>query len=159
MTDNMYRELTTEEMEQALGQKDKRTQSERTAYRLLPRIMRLHVERNPAIAFEGCNVVFFPDLFFRHEKICVEIDGGYHFKRQRQDEYRDKIFKSHGFIVIRIKNRDTLVNVAFWERLLEGLNKVEDTAFHPHLTIMKEELRRMISDEIRNWTNIGADPS
>ena len=158
MTDSMYRELTTEEMEQTLGQKDKRTQSEQIAYRLLPWNMRQRVERNPAIAFKDCNVAFFPDLFFRHEKICVEIDGGYHFKRQRQDEYRDKIFKSHGFIVIRIKNLDTRVNVAFWERLLEGLNKVEDTTFHSHLTIMKEELRRMISDEIRNWTHIDTDP-
>ena len=123
MTDSMYRELTPDEVKQAMGQKDKRTQSERKAYRLLTWSMRQRVERNPAIAFKDCNVAFFPDLFFRNERICIEIDGGYHFKRQRQDEYRDKIFKSHGFIVIRIKNLDTRVDVAFWQRLLEGLEK------------------------------------
>ena len=158
MTDNIYRELTPNEVEQAREQKNKRTQSERVAYRLLPWCMRVHVERNPAIAFKDCDVAFFPDLFFRDERICIEIDGGYHFKRQRQDEYRDKIFKSHGFIVIRIKNLDTRVDVAFWQRLLEGMNKVENVAFHLQLPEMKEELRRMISDEIRNWTHIGADP-
>jgi hypothetical protein len=68
------------------------------------------------------------------------------------------MFREHGFIVIRIKNLDTCINVAFWERLLEGLNKVEDTVSHPHLAAIKEELRQMISDEISNWTRIDTDP-
>ena len=68
------------------------------------------------------------------------------------------MFREYGFIVIRIKNLDTRVNVAYWERLLEGLNKVEDTASHPHLAAIKEELRQMISDEISSWTRIDTDP-
>lgn len=150
MTDSMYRELTPDEVKQAMGQKDKRTQSERKAYRLLTWSMRQRVERNPAIAFKDCNVAFFPDLFFRNERICIEIDGGYHFKRQRQDEYRDKIFKSHGFIVIRIKNLDTRVDVAFWQRLLEGLEK--DGCDRTDIRSFVSELRQMIDNEISSWT-------
>ncbi len=153
MTDDMYRELTTEEMEQALGQKDKHTKSEQIAYRLLPWSIRQHVERNPAIVFKDCNVAFFPDLLFRNERICIEIDGGYHFKRLRQDDYRDTVFKSHGFIVIRIKNFDMRVDVVFWQRLLEGLEKdcCDRTAIRPFLS----ELHQMVDDKIRSWTMIG----
>lgn len=53
-------------------------------------------------------------------------------------------------------NFETCINIVFWERLLEGLNKVEDTAFHPHIEAIKEELRQMISDEMRGWTRINA---
>lgn len=95
--------------------------------------MRQNIERNPPIAFVGCKSAFFSDLFLRKEKICIEIDGGYHFKRQHQDVHRDDVFRKNGFVVIRIKNLDTRVNVAFWERLLEGLSKVEDTASDPNL--------------------------
>ena len=158
MTDSIYRELTANEIEQAHEQKEKRTQSEKVAYRLLPWSMRQNVERNPPVAFVGCKSAFFPDLFLRNEKVCIEIDGGYHCKRERQDAHRDKVFREHGFIVIRIKNLDTCINVAFWERLLEGLNKVEDTASHPHLAAIKEELRQMISDEISSWTRIDTNP-
>ena len=98
-----------------------------------PRSMRQNIECNPPVAFVGCKSAFFPNLFFRNEKVCIEIDGGYHSKRERQDAHRDKVFRKHGFIVIRIKNLDTCINVAFWERLLEGLNKVEDTVSHPTL--------------------------
>ena len=136
MIDDIYRALTPKEIEQAREQKDKRTVSEKVAYRL----------------------AFFPDLFLRNEKVCIEIDGGYHCKRERQDAHRDKVFRKHGFIVIRIKNLDTCINVAFWERLLEGLIKVEDTVSHFHLAAIKEELRRMISDEICSWTRIDTDP-
>lgn len=152
MTDSMYRELTPDEMKQAMGQKDKRSQSERIAYRLLPWSMRQRVEQNPAIAFKDCNVVFFPDLLFRNERICIEIDGGYHFKRQRQDEYRDIMFKSHGFIVIRIKNLDTRVDVAFWQRLLEVLEK--DGGDRSDIRPFVSELRQMIDNEMSSWTKM-----
>ena len=158
MIDDIYRALTPKEIEQAREQKDKRTVSEKVAYRLLPWSMRQNVERNPPVAFVGCKSAFFPDLFLRNEKVCIEIDGGYHCKRERQDAHRDKVFRKHGFIVIRIKNLDTCINVAFWERLLEGLIKVEDTVSHFHLAAIKEELRRMISDEICSWTRIDTDP-
>ena len=124
MIDSIYRELTANEVEQAHEQKEKRTQSEKVAYRLLPWSMRQNVERNPPVAFVECKSAFFPDLFLRNEKVCIEIDGGYHCKRERQDAHRDKVFRKHGFIVIRIKNLDTCINVAFWERLLEGLTRI-----------------------------------
>ena len=100
MTNSIYRELTANEIEQAHEQKEKRTQSEKVAYRLLPWSMRQNVERNPPVAFVGCKSAFFPDLFLRNEKVCIEIDGGYHFKRERQDAHRDKMFREHGFVII-----------------------------------------------------------
>ena len=152
MIDDIYRALTPKEIEQAREQKDKRTVSEKVAYRLLPWSMRQNIERNPPIAFVGCKSAFFPDLFLRKEKICIEIDGGYHFKRQHQDAHRDDVFRKNGFVVIRIKNLDTCVDVAFWQRLLDALEK-ENTYrsdIHPYVT----ELRQMINDKIRAWTII-----
>ena len=99
-----------------------------------------------------CKSAFFPDLFLRKEKICIEIDGGYHFKRQHQDAHRDDVFRKNGFVVIRIKHLDTCVDVAFWQRLLDALEK-ENTYrsdIHPYVT----ELRQMINDKIRAWTII-----
>lgn len=55
-------------------------------------------------------------------------------------------------------NFETCINIAFGERLREGLNKVEDTVYHPHLTAIKEELRQMTSDEISSWTHIDTNP-
>ncbi len=147
----MYRALTTKEVERAFEQKENRTKYEKRACRLLPCSMKQHVERNPAIGFEGYEA-FYPDLFFRKEKICIEIDGGYHLKRQFLDAYRDKVFREHGFIVIRIKNEDTEVDAAFWQRLLEGLEK--DGADRSDLNLFKHELRQMIEEEIHSWTRI-----
>ena len=153
MTDSIYRELSANEVEQAHEQKEKRAASEMVAYRLLPWSMRQNIERNPPIAFVGCKYAFFPDLFLRKEKICIEIDGGYHFKRQHQDEYRDKMFKKHGFIVIRINNLDTCIDVAFWQRLLEGLEK--DGGGRTDIRPFLSELHQMVDDKIRSWTMIG----
>ncbi len=149
--DSIYRALTPKEVEQAQEQKDKRTISEKVAYRLLPLSMRRYVERNQPVAFVGSKA-FFPDLLLRKEKICIEIDGGYHYKHQRQDEHRDKVFRRHGFIIIRIKNLDTGVNVAFWQRLLEGL--VKEGVNRNDICSYVTELCQMIDDEIRSWTKI-----
>lgn len=150
--DNFYRELTGAEVIQAQKQKEIRTSYEREAYRLLPNSIKAKVERNPPIAFKDCNVTFFPDLFFREERICVEIDGGYHYKRIRQDTYRDEVFAMHDFINIRIKNLDTLVNVSFWQRLVEGLSKIENRT--PSIDVIITELLQMIETEIKSWTMI-----
>ena len=80
------------------------------------------------------------------------------FFSQRQNTHHEKVFRKHGFIVIRIMNFETCINIAFGERLREGLNKVEDTVYHPHLTAIKEELRQMTSDEISSWTHIDTNP-
>ena len=148
----MYRDLTPEEQKQAAEQFKNRTKSEKRAYHLLPESMKEKVERNPAVAFTGCNA-YYPDLFWRKAKICVEIDGGYHCRRTWYDTKRDSVFEQHGFATIRIKNRDVLVNVAFWQRLLEGLEKLHGD--HPGIDQYIKELHQMIDTEIRSWTEIG----
>ena len=125
-TDYMYRDLTPEEQKQAAEQFKKRTKSEKRAYHLLPESMKENVERNPAVAFAGCNA-YYPDLLLRKAKICIEIDGGYHCRRKWYDSKRDSVFVEHGFTIIRIMNRDVYVNVAFWQRLLEGLERIKDS--------------------------------
>lgn len=150
--ENIYRELTPNEVKLVLEQKEMRTKHEKSAYRLLPGIMKANVERNPPIAFKDCNVTFFPDLFFRKEKICIELDGGYHWKRIRQDAYRDETFAKHGFTTIRIKNCDTSVNVSFWQRLVEGLEKIDNRM--PSVNGLITQLRQMIDHEIWSWTQL-----
>ena len=146
----MYRELKSAEVKRALRQPLHRTDSEVRAYCLLPKSMRCRTERNPPIAFSNSKEAYFPDLLLRKERICIEIDGEYHKNRIEKDAERDQMFKSHGFIVVRILNEDTEVDVAFWERLLEGLEK-----FGEHRSDIKSfivELRQLINDEISSWT-------
>ena len=139
-----YRELTPDEVTRAMEQKGKRTIYERRAYRLLPDCMKSCVERNPPIAFAKLKTAYYPDLFFRDAKICVEIDGGYHHNRRFEDYIRDKTFKRRGFIIIRILNGDTRVDVAFWQRLLEGLEKSDIS--RDDIQQFMNELRKMIED-------------
>ena len=150
-TDYMYRDLTSKEQKQAAEQLKNRTRSEKMAYHLLPESMKENVERNPAVAFVGCNA-YYPDLLLRKAKICIEIDGGYHCRRKWYDSKRDNVFKQHGFTTIRIMNRDVFVNVAFWQRLLEGLEKLQGD--HPGIAQYVKELHQMIDTEIRSWTEI-----
>ena len=147
-----YRELKPLEVKRALMQPEHRTQSEVRAYRLLPYSMRCRTERNPPIAFSDSKEAYFPDLLLRKESICIEIDGKYHKYRKEKDADRDEAFKSHGYIVIRIKNEDTEVDVAFWERLLEGLKQAGTNRrdIQPFIA----ELQRMIEEEISSWTII-----
>lgn len=153
-TDYMYRDLTAEEQKQAAEQFKNRTKSEKMAYHLLPESMKETVERNPAVAFVGCNA-YYPDLFLRKAKICIEIDGGYHCRRKWYDSKRDSVFVEHGFTIIRIMNRDVYVNVAFWQRLLEGLERIKDS--QPEIPLYIDELQQMIDNEIRSWTDIYSD--
>jgi very-short-patch-repair endonuclease len=112
--------------------------------------MKAKVERNPPIAFKKCNVAFFPDLFFREEKICIEIDGGYHKKRIYQDTYRDDMFAMYDFTTIRVQNLDIRVEVSFWQRLVEGMEKMNRRT--PSVDVFIDELQQMIDREIRSWT-------
>lgn len=149
----MYRELTAREKQRALYYKRIHTEAETRAYRLLPKSMKVEAKCNEAVAFAGNSSLFFPDLFFRKEGICVEIDGVAHDRKKERDARRDKIFMDNGLTVIRIKNKDTLVNVAFWQRLAEGLEAYsgdEVTAVEQ----FKAELREMIAEEVSNWTNL-----
>ena len=147
--DSIYRDLTAFEKVCEKKQIIRRTKYERDAYKLLPECMKARVERNPSIAFKDCKTAFFPDLFFREEKICVELDGEYHRKCILKDKYRDEVFAKHGFITIRINNRDTNVDVVFWERLLEGMVRMNNRTASANVFI--NELRKMIDNEIRHW--------
>ena len=74
--------------------------------------------------------------------------------RSKCDELRAaSTFKAKTVPILPEKVTFNYVKEAF-----EGLNKVEDTVSHPHLAAIKEELRRMISDEISSWTRIDTDP-
>lgn len=152
--ENNYRDLTPFEVRKAIRLEKTRTQYEMVAYRLLPKSMRKNVERNHPVAFVGTSA-YFPDLLLRKEKICIEIDGRYHKNRYNEDRRRDEAFIKGGYIVIRIKNEDTRVNVAFWQRLLEGLEgyEVDREEIRPFI----DELRKMIDDEIRSWTSLPED--
>lgn len=118
--------FTPKELAFAEQQKTMRTKSERDAYFWLPKSMKESVERNPIVKFSGHNDVFFPDLFFKKSKLVIEIDGQYHnsVKSQKHDHYRDVIFAKHGYSTIRIKNEDLYFPIVYWQRLLEGLKKI-----------------------------------
>ncbi|MGM9699579.1 MAG: DUF559 domain-containing protein [Prevotella sp.] len=146
------RTLNEKELIMALMQVGNRTESEKRAYRYLPDCMKKCAMCNPAIAFENSPCVYFPDLFFEEEGFCVEIDGGYHYKRVRQDAHRDKVFKSNAFTTIRIKNEDLVVDVVFWQLLVTGLRKIENPVENVMLFI--RELDIMIDEEIKSWTQI-----
>ena len=150
--EDIYRDLKPFEVKKVMWLGKIRTQSEKVAYRLLPKSMRKNVERNSAVAFADSNTLYFPDLLLRKERVCIEIDGGYHKKRKEKDERRDNLFISHGFIVIHIKNQDTKVDVAFWQQLLDGLEK--DGGNRSDINSFTSELRQMINDEICSWTTI-----
>ena len=130
-----------------------RTEYEKRAYMLLPKSMRVNVKRNPTVAFPN-RKVYYPDLLMEGEKISIEIDGGYHNWRKwkRRDARRDRVFKSNGYTVIRIKNEDVRINVVFWQRLVEGLEKIAED--RPNIQAYVNELRKMIDSAIRSWTDI-----
>ena len=146
-----YRELTPKEQKSAADQKGKRTPSERVAYSLLPESMKKSAERNPPVAFKEC-VAYYPDLFFRKERICIELDGSSHYGKEQSDKEKDDVFEKRGFIVIRIKNEDTDVNVSFWQQLVKGLEK--DGGNRPDILAFIDDLRKMIDIEIRSWTDL-----
>lgn len=68
---------------------------------------------------------FYPDILLYKEKILIEIDGWQHQYgiRKKKDNHRDAVFAEHGYVTIRIKNRD--VNCRFREKLVEGLSKIK----------------------------------
>ena len=146
-----FRELKPFEQGYAADQKSTRTPSERVAYNLLPESMKKSAERNPAVAFKEC-VAYYPDLFFRKERICIELDGTSHYGKEDSDKMKDEVFEERGFIVIRIENEDTDVNVSFWQQLVKGLEK--DGGSRPEILAFIDDLRKMIDDEIRSWTDL-----
>ena len=154
-----YREIRNFEKARAKSQLRKRTIEEMWAYWYLPESMRRHVLKNYAIAFAG-ESAYYPDLVMFDEKIIIEIDGGYHNGEEQVsfDEYRDLTFCANEFYVIRIKNEDTCVNVAFWERMIEELTKIEPIGCRATLSGYIEEIKEMRDAEIRSWTSLNDIP-
>jgi len=150
---NEYRELTSEELVRLSELKGKRTKSQKRAYKMLPECMRLIAEQDAPVAFVG-HKAFFPDILLRKQRICIEIDGGSHYKRVRQDMHRDTVFHNHGFTTIRIHNLDTRVDVVFWQCLLYGLDKISSSETDEILCKMKRELESLITKEERKWIMI-----
>ncbi len=151
-----YRELSPKEQEWAEEQKAKRSPSEKVAFMMLPESMRVHVEKNPPIAFKDYWLAYYPDIFLREERICIEIDGGYHEGRIVLDQKKDAVFENHGFTIIRIVNRDTEVNTSFWQRLIEGLEK--GIGKHPEIPAFINTLQKMVDRTIRSWTDLDSNP-
>jgi very-short-patch-repair endonuclease len=143
-----YRTLTADETVRADEQRKGRTSAEKEAYRLLPVNMRERVERNGPVAFEG-HKAFYPDLLFRNEKIIIEIDGGVHrkYEQQRIDKHRNGVFKDHGFHIIRILNEDVCVNIAFWQRVIEGLLKINSVENRTDVCDFIADLNELIHQE------------
>ena len=156
MKEIKYRGLSPKEKSNAAEQVKQRTKSEKTAFLLLPESMKNVVELNPPIAFSDYWLAYYPDLFFREARICIEIDGEYHKSRMPKDAKKDMVFMDHGFTVIRIKNRDTEVNVSFWQRLIEGLKKVDTN--RTDIIELINELRQMVDAKIHSWTDLDSTP-
>lgn len=155
-----YRALTPQEMTYAQEQLSSRSIEEDTAYWYFPEKMKARMKRNYPIAFEGCNIAYYPDFVLFKERIIIEIDGGYHCgeKQTTRDEKKDQVFEDNGFAIIRIKNEDTCVNVSFWERLIEGLSKIDSNENRAIVSSYIKELQSMHDKEISLWTSLDYIP-
>ena len=156
MKEIKYRGLSPKEKSNAAEQAKRRSKGEKMAFQLLPECMKEVVEQNPPIAFSDYWLAYYPDLFFREARICIEIDGEYHKYRAKEDAKKDMVFVRHGFTIIRIKNRDTEVDVAFWQRLIEGLEKGDTN--RSDIIKLIDELRQMVDTKIRSWTDLDSKP-
>lgn len=155
-----YRALTPQEMTYAQEQLSSRSIEEDTAYWYFPEKMKARMKRNYPIAFEGCSIAYYPDFVLFNERIIIEIDGGYHSgeKQTTRDEKKDQVFEDNGFAIIRIKNEDTSVNVSFWERLIEGLSKIDSNENRATVSSYIKELQSMHDKEISLWTSLDYIP-
>ncbi len=155
-----YRALTPQETEYAHEQLYLRTKEENMAYWYFPTTMKAGMKRNYPIAFEGCDTAYYPDFVLFDERIIIEIDGGYHNgkKQIERDEKKDQVFQNNDFAVIRIKNEDISVNVSFWERLIEGLSKIDSIGNRATVSSYIKELKSMRDKEIQLWTSLDYIP-
>lgn len=71
-------------------------------------LKKLHKEVHQQVYFMIYGRSYFLDYYLPKEKIAVEIDGGYHKDRKREDKLRDSDFSSIGIRTIRIKASDVL---------------------------------------------------
>ena len=155
-----YRTLSSLEQKRAEGQFSTRTTEENMAYWFFPECMRRNMKRNYPVAFEGAKCAYYPDFVLLHERIIIEIDGGYHtsLKQKTCDQKKDAIFGNNEYAIIRIKNEDTNVNVCFWERLIENLSKIEPIGNRNTLPSFIKELKAMRDHEVELWTSLDYIP-
>lgn len=64
------------------------------------RLAGLHFRRQPIVAG------FFPDFCCYQARLVVEVDGGVHDHQQEYDRERDRILRSLGFRVLRVKSTE-----------------------------------------------------
>jgi very-short-patch-repair endonuclease len=73
--------------------------------------------------FARKNMFAIVDFYIPHKKLCIEIDGGYHNKREqkRKDNWRDSwLRKRRGVTVMRLTNEDaTEMSVDSINRMIE----------------------------------------
>ncbi len=59
-------------------------------------------------------------------RIAVEVDGGQHAKRNRQDQVRDTLLRDRGFLVLRFWNNEVLANIeGVTRRIAEAVERRE----------------------------------
>lgn len=84
--------------------REKATISELTVKRLLDEINERYIFQK---SFIKGNFYCIVDFYLPKRKLCLEVDGGYHFsdKQRKKDYIRDKYLKvDRGFKVLRISN-------------------------------------------------------
>lgn len=151
-----YRPLTEEEEKRAAEQPGKRTIAEKYAYLWLPESMKCNIEKAPPIAFADEKKAYFPDMFLRHERILIEIDGVTHSfeKRKKRDIERDAIFSEHGFITIRIRDDELNIYASYLRILRDELKKIDPVGARKSLEGYIADLSKKIDEEIRHYTEI-----
>jgi len=120
--------------------------SEDKAYGYFPLAIQAKVVRNIPVAFIN-HKAFYPDFLLCDEKILIEIDDWQHNYQPRKsmDEHRDQVFKEHGFITIRIKDKELKDKKIFLKCLYEELRKVQHTLGRDTIRMLMTEFNHMIN--------------
>lgn len=69
----------------------------------------------------GCKFIFqvpmlgyIPDFLCEEHKLIIEIDGKIHRgSQQKKDRTKDQVYKTYGYRVLRIKDKDILANIDY----------------------------------------------
>jgi len=72
---------------------------------------------------------FIPDFVCMHPPVIIELDGGQHVDRKKQDEKRDEMLRTRGYTILRFWNNDVLDNM---EGVLLAIKKVIESSPLPH---------------------------
>lgn len=76
------------------------------------------------------------DFLFRRSKIIIEIDGGYHFTEEQQenDAIRQKWLESQGYKILRFTNEQVLVDT---DKTIDAIKEILDP---PQPSLLWEEV-------------------